>query len=50
MSELLAHPRLPIPRLQLDGRFMGFPIALLGVVCDWITTQEASGWASTRPT
>jgi len=43
MSELLAHPRLPIPRLQLDGCFMGFPIALLGVVCDWITTQVGLG-------
>jgi len=29
--------------LQLDGRFMGFPIALLGVVCDWITTQVGLG-------
>ena len=39
MSEPLAYLRLLLKPFKLDGRFMGFPLALLGVVCDWITTQ-----------
>lgn len=43
MSELLAYLRLLLNPFKLDGRFMGFPLALLGVVCDWITTQVGLG-------
>jgi hypothetical protein len=42
MSKLLSYFRILLPS-QLDGRFMGFPLALLGVVCDWITTQIGLG-------
>jgi len=42
MSNLLGYFRILLPS-QLDGRFMGFPLALLGVVCDWVTTQIGLG-------
>lgn len=43
MSELLGYSRIPLLPPQLDARFMALPIALLGVVSDWITTQAGLG-------
>ena len=42
MSTLLSLFRILLPP-QLDARFMALPIALLGVVSDWITTQVGLG-------
>jgi hypothetical protein len=39
MSELLGYSRTPILPPKPDARFMALPIALLGVVSDWITTR-----------
>jgi hypothetical protein len=42
MSALLSLFRTLLPS-GLDARFMALPIALLGVVSDWVTTQVGLG-------